>query len=47
MKLFSKRMSVIPKELFGFKVEVLRSRRKTSVLHIVGNELQIKVPNRI
>ena len=46
MKLFSKRMSLIPKELFGLKVEVIRSRRKTSVLRIVGNELQIKVPNR-
>ena len=47
MKLFSKRMSLIPKELFGLKVEVIRSRRKTSVLRIVGNELQIKVPNRV
>ena len=47
MKLFSKRMSVIPKELFGLKIEVLRSRRKTSVLQIVGNQLQIKVPNRV
>ena len=44
MKLFSKRMSLIPKELFGLKVEVIRSRRKTSVLHIVGNEIQIRVP---
>ena len=40
-------MSAIPKELYGLRVEVLRSRRKTSVLHIVGNELQIRVPNRV
>ena len=47
LKLFSKRMSVIPKELFGLKVEVLRSKRKTSVLQIVGNQLRIRVPNRV
>ena len=40
-------MSVIPKELFGLKVQVIRSRRKTSALHIVGNELQIRVPNKV
>jgi len=47
MKLFSERMIVIPKELFGLKIEVLRSRRKTSVLQIFGNQLQIRVPNRV
>ena len=47
MKLFSERMIVIPKELFGLKIEVLRSRRKTSALQIVGNQLQIRVPNRV
>ena len=47
MKLFSKRMFAIPKVLFGLKVTVLRSSRKTSALHIVGNELQIRVPNRV
>ena len=40
-------MNVIPKELFGLKVVVIRSRRKTSVLHIVGNKIQIRVPNRV
>ena len=40
-------MSPIPNELFGLRVEVLRSRRKTSVLHIIGDELQIRVPNRV
>ena len=47
MKLFPKEMSVIPKKLFGLKIEVIRSRRKTSVLHIVDNELLIKVPNGV
>ena len=40
-------MIVIPKELFGLKIEVLRSRRKSSVLQIAGNQLQVKVPNRV
>ena len=40
-------MSAIPKELYGLRVEVLRSRRKTSVLYIVGDQLQIRVPNRV
>ena len=40
-------MNVISKELFGLKVEVIRSRRKTSVLHIIGNEIQIRVPNKV
>jgi len=47
MNLISERMIVIPKELFGLKIEILRSRRKSSVLQIVGNQLQIKVPNRV
>ena len=40
-------MSAIPKELYGLKVEVVRSKRKTSALHIIGDELQIRVPNRV
>ena len=40
-------MSSIPKELHGLKVEVVRSKRKTSALHIIGDELQIRVPNRV
>ena len=40
-------MSAIPKELFGLKVEVVRSKRKTSALYIIGDELQIRVPNRV
>ena len=46
MKLFSKKSNIIPKELFGLKIKVLRSRRKTYVPLIVGNELKIRVPNR-
>ena len=40
-------MSLIPKEIFGLRVEVLRSNRKTSALYIIGNELQIRVPNGV
>ena len=47
MKSFSEQMIVIPKELFVLKIEVFRSRRKTSVLQIVGNQLRIRVPNRV
>ena len=47
MKLFSERMIVIPKDLLGLKIEVLRSRRKTSVLELVGNQLQGRDPNKV
>tara|TARA_B100000212_G_C27041887_1_gene391906 strand:- start:246 stop:386 length:141 start_codon:yes stop_codon:yes gene_type:complete len=40
-------MRLIPEELFGLKIEVRRSRRKTSALHIVGNALLIRIPNRV
>ena len=40
-------MSAIPKELFGLKVEVVRSKRKTSVLYIIGDKLEIRVPHRV
>jgi len=40
-------MSGIPKELFGLRVEVIRSRRKTAALQIVGDDLKIRVPNRV
>ena len=41
------RMSLIQKELYGLRVEVRRSTRRTYALHIVGNVLQIRVPNRV
>ena len=37
-------MSVIPKEVLGLRVQVVRSSRRTSALHILGNELQVRVP---
>ncbi len=37
-------MSTIPQEFLGLRVEVVRSRRRTSALYIVGNELQVRVP---
>ncbi len=40
-------MSLIQKELYGLRVEVRRSTRRTYALHIVGNVLQIRVPNRV
>ena len=40
-------MSAIPKELFGLKVDVVRSKRKTAALHIIGDEIQVRVPNRL
>ncbi len=40
-------MIAIPKEFHGLKVVVLRSRRKTSALHIINNKLEIRVPNRV
>ena len=46
MKLYSERIIVIPKELFGLSFEVLQSRRKTFVLKLVGNQLPRRVPNR-
>ena len=40
-------MSLIQKELYGLRVEVRRSTRRTYALHILGNVLQIRVPNRV
>ena len=40
-------MSAIPEEILGLLVVVVRSRRRTAALHIVGNELQVRVPNQV
>tara|TARA_B100000963_G_C22604205_1_gene661657 strand:- start:1195 stop:1938 length:744 start_codon:yes stop_codon:yes gene_type:complete len=40
-------MNFIPKELFGLRIEVIRSNRKTTALHIIGDKLQVRVPNRL
>ena len=45
MEWFSERIIVIPKELFSLKIDVLGSRRKTSLLQIIGSQPQIKVTN--
>ena len=37
-------MTAIPKEVLGLRVEVVRSIRRTAGLHIVGTELQVRVP---
>ena len=47
MKYSSEQMIVIRKELCGLKIEVLLSRRKTSVLQIIGDQLLIRIPNRV
>lgn len=40
-------MSAIPQELLGLRVAVLRSPRRTAALHIVGSELQVRVPAQL
>lgn len=37
-------MTVIPEEVLGLRVEVVRSIRRTAALHIVGSDLQVRVP---
>ncbi len=37
-------MTAIPDEVLGLKVEVVRSTRRTAALHIVGSDLQVRVP---
>ena len=37
-------MTAIPQEVLGLKVEVVRSPRRTAALHIVGSDLQVRVP---
>ena len=40
-------MTAIPVEVFGLRVEVVRSLRRTAGLHIIGNDLQIRVPEHL
>ncbi|MGC6482476.1 MAG: M48 family metallopeptidase [Synechococcus sp.] len=37
-------MTAISQEVLGLKVEVVRSLRRTAALHIVGSDLQVRVP---
>ena len=40
-------MTVVPEEILGLRVEVIRSRRRTAALHIIGNGLQVRIPERL
>ena len=40
-------MTAIPKEMLGLRVEVVRSIRRTAGLHIVGTDLQVRVPEHL
>ena len=40
-------MSAIPDEVLGLKVEVVRSIRRTAALHIVGSDLQVRIPKNL
>jgi len=40
-------VSAIPEEVLGLRVEVVRSIRRTAALHIIGSDLQIRVPEHI
>ena len=40
-------MTAIPEEVLGLKVEVVRSPRRTAALHIVGSDLQMRVPKEL
>jgi predicted metal-dependent hydrolase len=40
-------VSAIPKEVLGLRVEVVRSVRRTAGLHIVGNDLQVRIPEHL
>lgn len=40
-------MTAIPQEVLGLRVEVVRSIRRTAALHIVGSDLQVRVPEHL
>jgi len=40
-------MTAIPEEVLGLRVEVVRSIRRTAALHIIGNDLQVRVPEHV
>jgi predicted metal-dependent hydrolase len=40
-------MTVIPNEVLGLRVEVVRSMRRTAALHITGSDLQVRVPEQV
>ena len=40
-------MTAIPEEVLGLRVEVVRSIRRTASLHIVGSDLQVRIPEHL
>jgi len=40
-------VSAIPSEVLGLRVEVVRSIRRTAALHIIGSDLQVRVPEYV
>lgn len=40
-------MTAIPQEVLGLRVEVVRSIRRTAALHIIGSDLQVRVPAHV
>ena len=40
-------MTAIPEEVLGLRVEVVRSIRRTAGLHIVGTDLQVRIPEHL
>ena len=40
-------MTAIPQEVLGLRVEVVRSIRRTASLHIVGSDLQVRIPEHL
>ena len=40
-------MTAIPEEVLGLRVEVVRSIRRTAALHIIGSDLQVRVPDYV
>ena len=40
-------MTAIPDEVLGLRVEVVRSMRRTAALHIIGSDLQVRVPEHV
>jgi hypothetical protein len=40
-------VTAIPKEVLGLRVEVVRSIRRTAGLHIVGTDLQVRIPEHL
>ncbi|MXW11314.1 MAG: M48 family metallopeptidase [Synechococcus sp. SB0662_bin_45] len=40
-------MTDVPPEILGLRVKVIRSTRRTAALHIIGNELHVRIPERL